>query len=404
MSLKLRGLLAVSIGTALGLALSLGSAVLAAWQPPAQAVTQTGQSRLLAEVLAHVRREYVDPVDDRRLLEAAVRGMMSGLDSHSAFLDADQYRRILDSTSGSYTGIGLDVGIDDGRIVVLSPVADGPAAAAGVRAGDVIISVDGMPVGPVEFDDTIARLRGAPGTRVQLSVIRGEDAEPHSFDIQRGEVNLASVEWRRLGSGYGYVRLSHFTAHTAEEVGRALESLDPDRLAGLVIDLRDNPGGVLDAAVDVADLFLDAGVIVSADGRAPDASFRYRAREGDLMSGKPMIVLVNGSSASASEILAGALQDNGRAQVVGSPTFGKGSVQTVLPLSEGRAIKLTTSRYFTPSGRSIHNRGIYPDVTVYMDPLDGDMDRQLEIAVSRLEDHGAIPVRRIAASEASSAP
>ena len=404
MSLKLRGLLAVSIGTALGLALSLGSAVLAAWQPPAHPVTETGQSRLLSEVLAHVRREYVDPVDDQRLLEAAVRGMMSGLDDHSAFLDAAEYRRILDSTSGSYTGIGLDVGIDHGRIVVLSPVASGPAADAGVQAGDVIISVDGVPVGAVDFDDTIARLRGLPGTRVQLSVIRGEDAEPRSFDIERGEVHLASVEWRRLDSGYGYVRLSHFSAHTAEEVGRALEGLDPHGLAGLVIDLRDNPGGVLDAAVDVADLFLETGVIVSADGRAPDASFRFRAREGDLMSGKPVIVLVNGSSASASEILAGALQDNGRAQVVGSPTFGKGSVQTVLPLSEGRAIKLTTSRYFTPSGRSIHNRGIYPDVTVYTDPRDGDIDRQLEIAVSRLQDPAVVPVRRIAASEVSAAP
>jgi carboxyl-terminal processing protease len=404
MSLKLRGLLAVSIGTALGLALSLGSAVLAAWQPPAHPFTETGQSLLLTEVLEHVRREYVDPVDDRRLLEAAVRGMMSGLDDHSAFLDAAEYRRILDSTSGSYTGIGLDVGIDDGRIVVLSPVKSGPAADAGVQAGDVIISVDGMPVGAVDFDETIARLRGAPGTHVQLSVIRGEDTEPRSFDIERGEVYLASVEWRRLDSGYGYVRLSHFSAHTAEEVGRALEGLDPDRLAGLVVDLRDNPGGVLDAAVDVADLFLETGVIVSADGRAPDASFRFRAREGDLMSGKPIIVLVNGSSASASEILAGALQDNGRAQVVGSPTFGKGSVQTVLPLSEGRAIKLTTSRYFTPSGRSIHNRGIYPDVTVYTDPRDGDIDRQLEIAVSRLQDPNIVPVRRIAASEVSAAP
>lgn len=404
MSLKLRGLLAVSIGTALGLALSLGSAVLAAWQLPVQPTQGTGSSPLLAEVLDHVRREYVDPVDDQRLLEAAVRGMMAGLDDHSAFLDAAQYRQILDSTSGGYTGIGLNVGIDDGRIVVLSPVERGPAAEAGVLAGDIIISVDGMPVGSVDFDETIARMRGQPGTRVVLSVIRGEQAEPRSFDIERGEVHLASVESRRLESGLGYIRLSHFTAHTAGEVHEALSGLDPEGLTGLIIDLRDNPGGVLDAAVDVADLFLEAGVIVSADGRAPDASFRYRARAGDLMSGKPITVLVNGSSASASEILAGALQDNGRAQIVGSPTFGKGSVQTVLPLSEGRAIKLTTSRYFTPSGRSINNRGIYPDVTVHTDPKDGDTDRQLQVAISRLQDPAADPLRRIAVSEATAAP
>lgn len=404
MSLKVRGLLAVSIGTALGLALSLGSAVLAAWQHPVPPIQRTGSAPLLAEVLDHVRREYVDPVDDQRLLEAAVRGMMEGLDDHSAFLDAAQYRQILDSTSGSYTGIGLNVGIDDGRIVVLSPVERGPAAEAGVLAGDIIISVDGMPVGGVDFDETIARMRGHPGTRVVLSVIRGERAEPRSFDIERGEVHLASVESRRLESGLGYIRISHFTAHTAEEVHDAMSGLEPEGLAGLIIDLRDNPGGVLDAAVDVADLFLEAGVIVSADGRAPDASFRYRARAGDLMAGKPVTVLVNGSSASASEILAGALQDNGRAQIVGSPTFGKGSVQTVLPLSEGRAIKLTTSRYFTPSGRSINNRGIYPDVTVHTDPEGGDTDRQLQVAISRLQDPTADPLRRIAISELTAAP
>jgi len=400
MSLKVRGLLAIGIGTALGLALSLGSAVLAGRQPPVDAALDAGQSQLLTEVLEHVRREYVDPVDDRRLLESAVRGLIAGLDDHSAFLDAAEYRDILDSTSGSYTGIGLNVGIDDGQLVVISPMPSGPAANAGVLAGDVIVSVDGMPVGAAEFDETIGQLRGEPGSRVRLTVVRGQDGWPRSFDIGRSEVRLPSVEWRQLERRYGYLRLSHFTATTADEVEQALAELTAAQVEGLVIDLRDNPGGVLDAAVDVADLFLDNGVIVSADGRAADARFRYRARGGDLMAGKPITILVNGSSASASEILAGALQDNDRALIIGSPTFGKGSVQTVLPLSEGRAIKLTTSRYFTPSGRSIHNSGIRPDITVYPSPDDAGGDRELTIAIARLQQPPAAESRRIAVSEA----
>jgi carboxyl-terminal processing protease len=398
MSLKFRGLLAICIGTVLGLALSLGSSVLAGRQHPAPVAMDQDPARLLAEVLEHVRREYVDPVNDQRLMEAAIRGMVAGLDDHSAFLDAVEYQQILDSTSGAYTGIGLDIGVEDGHIVVIAPIAKSPAAAAGVLAGDIIISVDGMPVGSQELEETVARLRGEAGSRVRLSVVRGRDALTHSFDIQRAEVHLASVEQRLLDSGYAYLRLSHFSGTTAAEVEQALADLAPEHLLGLVIDLRNNPGGVLDAAVEVADLFLDSGVIVSADGQGPDARFRYSATIGELLPGRPIVVLVNAGSASASEILAGALQDNGRARIIGSPTFGKGSVQTVLPLSDGHAIKLTTSRYYTPSGRSIHNRGIQPDVTVYAEIDDSDIDRQLEAAVAQLDrgETGAAP--RVAAS------
>ncbi len=398
MSLKFRGLLAICIGTVLGLALSLGSSVLAGRQHPAPIVMDQDPARLLAEVLEHVRREYVDPVNDQRLMEAAIRGMVAGLDDHSAFLDVVEYQHILESTSGAYTGIGLDIGIEDGHIVVIAPIAKSPAAAAGVLAGDIIISVDGMPVGSQELEETVARLRGEAGSRVRLSVVRGDDALTHSFDIQRAEVHLASVEQRLLESGYVYLRLSHFSGTTAAEVEQALADLAPEHLRGVVIDLRNNPGGVLDAAVEVADLFLDSGLIVSADGRGPDARFRYSATIGELLPDRPIAVLVNAGSASASEILAGALQDNGRARIIGSPTFGKGSVQTVLPLSDGHAIKLTTSRYYTPSGRSIHNRGIQPDVAVYAEIGDRDVDRQLEAAIAQLDrrESGAAP--RVAAS------
>jgi len=398
MSLKFRGLLAICIGTVLGLALSLGSSVLAGRQQPAPVAMDDDPAQLLSEVLEHVRREYVDPVNDQRLMEAAIRGLVAGLDDHSAFLNAAEYQHILDSTSGAYTGIGLDIGIEDGHVVVIAPVEKSPAAAAGVLAGDVIISVDGMPVGSQELEETIARLRGEAGSRVRLSVVRGHDALTHSFDIRRAEVRLASVEHRLLESGYAYLRLSHFSGTTASEVEQAIAALAPEQYRGLVIDLRNNPGGVLDAAVEVADLFLDSGLIVSADGRGPDARFRYSATIGELMPDRPIAVLVNAGSASASEILAGALQDNGRARIIGSPTFGKGSVQTVLPLSDGHAIKLTTSRYYTPSGRSIHNRGIRPDVTVYAEIEDSDFDRQLDVAVAQLDRRQSSTPPRVAAS------
>ncbi len=384
-ALLLRGLLAVWLGVVLGLSVSLAPAVLADRQPEADTLPWE-EARLLAEVIERVKRDYVDRVDDHDLIEAAIRGMIADLDPHSAFLDPGEFQDIRVSTSGRYTGIGVEVGAQDGSIVVIAPIDGSPAARAGIRAGDVIFSVDGMPVSGADLEDTVTRMRGEAGTTVVLGITRPDQAEPITVELRRGPVAVRSVRAETLPGGEPYVRISHFTDATGEDLERALDELRRNaggRLSGLVLDLRDNPGGVLNAAVAVADVFLDSGLIVSAEGRMADARFRLEATPGDALDGAPLSVLVNGGSASASEIVAGALKDHGRATVVGKPTFGKGSVQTIMPLSEGRAIKLTTSRYFTPSGGSIHARGVTPDVLVEAGAA-GAEDVQLASAVAAL--------------------
>jgi carboxyl-terminal processing protease len=395
MSLKFRGLLAVSIGLVLGLTLSLGSVVLADRDVKSTSSLPWDEARLLAEVLERVKRDYVDDVDDARLIEAAIRGMVADLDPHSAYLDPDEYEEIRVSTTGNYSGVGLEVSVEEDRVVVVTPIEGSPADQAGILQGDVVISVDGMPVDARDLNDTVARLRGVPGSSVQLGVLRAPDEAPLSYELVRARVQVSSVRHELLEGRIGYVRISHFSETTAPDLREAVGALRRaagGELSGLVVDLRNNPGGVLEAAGEVADAFLDGGVIVSADGRVSDARFRLEAQPGDVMDGAPVTLLVNGGSASASEIVAGALQDHGRARVVGEPTFGKGSVQTVMPLSRGRAIKLTTSRYYTPSGRSIHKRGITPDVVATLPenaPADGSPipDTQLDAAVGLLEDH-----------------
>ncbi len=365
MSLKARGLLAVSIGLILGLTLSLGSVVFAERDSKSTTSLPWDEARLLAEVLERVKRDYVDDVDDARLIDAAIRGMVADLDPHSAYLDPDEYEEIRVSTTGNYSGVGLEVSVENERVVVVTPIEDSPADRAGILSGDVVISVDGMPVDPANLNDTVTRLRGVPGTQVRLGVLRESETEPLAYDLVRARVQVSSVRHELLEGRVGYVRISHFSETTGPDLQEAVGEMkraSGGELAGLVVDLRNNPGGVLEAAGEVADAFLDAGLIVSADGRIADARFRLEAQPGDLVDGAPITLLVNGGSASASEIVAGALQDHGRARIVGEPTFGKGSVQTVMPLSQGRAIKLTTSRYYTPSGRSIHDRGITPDV------------------------------------------
>lgn len=390
-SLLLRGLLAVWLGVVLGLSVSLAPTVLADRQPEADTLPWE-EARLLAEVIERVKRDYVDRVDDHDLIEAAIRGMIADLDPHSAFLDPQEFQDIRVSTSGRYTGIGVEVGAQDGSIVVIAPIDGSPAARAGILAGDVIFSVDGMPVSGADLEDTVTRMRGEAGSSVVLGIVRTGQAEPLTIELRRGPVAVRSVRAETLAGGEAYVRISHFTDTTGEDLLRTLGELRQGaggRLSGLVLDLRDNPGGVLNAAVAVVDAFLDSGLIVSAEGRMADARFQLEAAPGDELDGAPLSVLVNGGSASAAEIVAGALKDHGRATVVGKPTFGKGSVQTIMPLSEGRAIKLTTSRYFTPSGSSIHARGVMPDVVV--EPgASGDEDPQLASAVAAL--HG----RRIA--------
>lgn len=346
-------------------------------------------ARLLAEVLERVKRDYVDSVEDHDLMNMAIRGMVSSLDPHSAFLDRDEYDEIRVSTTGSYPGVGIEVAAEEGVIKVLRPIEDTPAERAGIQANDVIVAIDDIKVGG-DLDGAIARMRGPAGSSIKLTIRRAAMPAPFVVDLQRAQVEVHSVVQASLEPGYGYLRITNFSETTPEDVNRAIRQLlaAETRLAGLVLDLRNNPGGVLEAAVEVSDAFLDEGVIVTAEGRTPDARFRMDATPGDSIDGAAMVVLVNGGSASAAEILAGALQDHDRAVLVGRKTYGKGSVQTVMPLAQGQAIKLTTSRYFTPSGASIHERGIAPDIVV-----EGEETPPVEVALVR--SGGALADREI---------
>jgi carboxyl-terminal processing protease len=386
MSLKIRAILVVVIGVVMGLSLSIGGGLLSNEKPPSQEALAWEQARLLAEVLERIKLDYVEVVDDADLLESAIRGMVSDLDPHSEYLDASEYRDIRNSTTGSYVGVGIEVTQVDDAIRVITPIAGSPAARSGIRSGDELVAVDGRAIEPGEMKDAMRRLRGKAGSMITLSVLRDNEVIDH--EMRRQIIRVASVHKEFLGPAYGYVRVSQFTENTARELSRAVDELQDAKggmLEGMVLDLRNNPGGVLDSAVDVSDLFLDSGVIVSADGRTMESRFSRSAHPGDILDGAPLVVLVNGGSASASEIVAGALQDHNRATIVGTSTFGKGLVQTVMPLSRGRAVKLTTSRYYTPSGDSIHEIGILPDVLTEQTPgfpdlsLSGTLDREGDI-------------------------
>ena len=364
MSNPKRTLLAGLAGGILGISLAGAGFWLAARERvPADLPRQ--DAALLAQVLDRIQADYVERTDGHELMASAIRGMVGKLDPHSAFMDAREFEDLKIATEGNYSGIGVEVTLESGSIIIISPIDASPAARAGIRAGDQIVAVDGHAVEGAALADSVARIRGAPGTIVNLSVGRQSAAAPLEFAIERAIVSVHSVRYQLLEPGYGYLRISQFSETTGADVGQALgalQKLAAGRLRGIVLDLRNNPGGVLDAAVEVSDAFLERGVIVTAEGRAPEATFRMDAAAGDLAHGARIAVLVNQGSASAAEIVAGALHDNGRATLFGRRTFGKGSVQTVLPLADGQALKLTTSRYFTPSGVSIHQRGIEPDV------------------------------------------
>jgi carboxyl-terminal processing protease len=397
-SLKTRTILVVVIGTVMGLSLSLGGAVLGEHDRPASGELTWEQARLFAEVMQRVKQDYVEPLDDSVLLESAIRGMVSDLDSHSQYLDAEQYQDIRISTTGTYSGVGLEVSTAGGQVIVVAPIDDTPAERAGILSGDTIVAIDGKPITSDKPHGTITRMRGRAGTPVNITVVRAGEEQPISFELRRESIRVASVRYEILEPGIGYVRVSQFNESTATELSQAIDDMQHQKggmLDGLVLDLRNNPGGVLDSAVDVSDLFLNAGIIVTADGRTEESRFIRRAHQGDVLDGAAMAVLVNDGSASASEIVAGALQDHNRAMVVGTITFGKGLVQTVMPLSQGRAIKLTTSRFYTPSGDSIQDKGIFPDVVIEENRLkseirfhsmaDREHDAQLREALSLLQ-------------------
>ena len=362
---KTRRVALLAAGLVIGLGLGLARGVLADKPTTPGQDVPWQDARLLAEVLERVEREYVDPVDDHQLLQAAIRGMVSSLDPYSAYLDGDEYDDIKISSSGQYSGVGIEVSMEDGQVVVVAPLDGSPAAAAGIRLGDVIATIDGVPVNTTALADTIGRMRGKEGTSVKIGILREGSTEPLQITLKRSRVQLHSVSSELPQAGYGYVRIAQFSETTGEELNAALKALRTKNgapLKGLVLDLRNNPGGVLEAAVAVADAFLDSGVIVSAKGRTAESKFEMSATPGDDLNGAPLVVLVNGGSASAAEIVAGALKDHHRATLMGRTTFGKGSVQTVMPLGRDRAIKLTTSLYYTPSGVSINHRGIAPDI------------------------------------------
>jgi carboxyl-terminal processing protease len=322
------------------------------------------EARLFAEVYEHIKRDYVDKISDRKLMDAAIRGMVSSLDPHSAYLNSEEFEETRLSTMGSYPGVGIEVAADGTAVKILHAIPGSPAEQAGLRAGDEIVAINGRNVGS-NVNGAIAHMRGTSGSTVTLTIHRAGKPGVMSFALRRANVEVHSVDYQSLGSGYGYVRIEEFTDTTPDEVSAAISRLQRDNpagLKGLVLDLRDNPGGVLESGVAVADDFLNAGVILTAEGRTPDARFEMDATPGDLMNGAPIVILVNSGTASAAEIVSAALKDHGRALLIGHRTYGKGTVQTVIPLQYGGAVKLTTSRYFTPSGGSVQGKGILPDI------------------------------------------
>jgi carboxyl-terminal processing protease len=337
--------------------------------------------RAYADVFNAIKQGYVEPVEDKKLIVDSISGMLSGLDPHSAYLDAEAFKDLQVGTQGEFGGLGIEVGMEDGFVKVISPIEDTPAFRAGVQAGDLIVKLDDTPVKGMSLNDAVKRMRGKPKTDITLTIMRKGESRPIVLTLTREVIKVQSVKSKLVEPGYAYLRVAQFQENTAASVVQHLGKLTAEGpLSGLVLDLRNDPGGLLHGAVGVSAAFLPAGeLVVSTDGRTEDAKREYRATPEDYLRGSrddflrrlppaakdvPMVVLVNGGSASASEIVAGALQDHKRAVVMGTQTFGKGSVQTILPLNNSTAIKLTTARYYTPSGRSIQAKGIEPDIVV----------------------------------------
>lgn len=334
--------------------------------PQAEATLPLEELRAFAEVLDRIKSSYVEPVDDKTLLESAITGMLSELDPHSSYLKPEALQELQATTSGEFGGLGIEVGMENGFIKVTSPIDDTPAQKAGIKAGDLIIKLDDTPVKGLSLTEAVDKMRGKPGTTIVLTIIRENVREPLKITLTRAVITVKSVKSKTLEPSFGYLRIAQFQVNTGENLESALNALKKDNpvLKGLILDLRNNPGGVLQAAVDVSNAFIDKGVIVSIKGRTPESEMKYSATNKTAARNIPLVILVNGGSASASEIVAGALQDHKRALIIGTQTFGKGSVQTILPLPNNHAIKLTTARYYTPQGRSIQAQGITPDIII----------------------------------------
>jgi len=322
--------------------------------------------RMFSDVLNIVQDNYVEKADLKKLMYGAVSGMLRELDPHSSFLKPEEYKELQVETKGKFGGLGIEITMRDAILTVVAPLEGTPADKAGIMAGDQIIKIDDQPTQDLSLTEAVQKMRGPKGTKVKLTIIRKGERKPLEFDLVRDTISIQSVKWRTLESGYGYVRVSSFQSGTASDLRKALDQLENENspLQGLVLDMRNDPGGLLDQAVEVADEFLSEGLIVYTGGRLESQKMRFEARKNSKLRNYPIVVLVNSGSASASEIVAGALQDHKRAIILGEPTFGKGSVQTVIPLSDGAALRLTTSLYYTPSGRSIQAKGIEPDILV----------------------------------------
>jgi len=373
----------VALGAALGIAASLHFSAVADRQP-APIMLPVDDLRLFTEVFGRIKSDYVEPVEDRKLLKEAINGMLTGLDPHSAFLDQEAYRDLQVGTQGEFGGLGIEVGAEDGFVKVVAPIEDTPAFRAGIQAGDLIIKLDEVSLKGISLNEAVKRMRGKPHSEVKLTVLRKGENQPLEFIVKRDVIRVKSVKAKMLEPGYGMVRITQFQEHTGENLVTAINDLykqNGGELKGLVLDLRLNPGGLLNSAVAVSAAFLPKNaLVVYTDGRTEDSKMRLTATKENYVRGAfkddylnklpasvktvPMVVLVNGASASASEIVAGALQDHHRAVILGTQTFGKGSVQTILPLPNNQAVKLTTARYYTPGGRSIQAKGIAPDIVV----------------------------------------
>lgn len=376
-----RNTLILGLGLILGVMLAIGQGVLAERDVSRQ-TTQTiplEDIRSLSEVFGKVKQHYVEDIADKELLENAIRGLLTGLDPHSAYLDKEAFTELREGTSGEFGGLGIVVGMKDGFVNVISPIDDTPAERAGVKAGDLIIRLDDKNVKGMTLEDAVSIMRGKPNTDIELTIVREGADKPLKIEITRAIIKIQSVRSKTLDKGFGYIRVSAFQERTGADLRKAISKLKKEndkKLKGLVLDLRNNPGGLLSAAVEVSDAFLEGGTVVSIKGRDESNTTTYSAKGLDLINEAPIVVLINGGSASASEIVAGALQDHKRAIIMGTLSFGKASVQTVVPLGNGSALKLTTARYYTPSGASIQAKGITPDII-----LD-------DVKVSKAEDNG----------------